>query len=173
MIEDALEGDCMFCVGNLLGADDHDPENHVAKIGTIGLIRASRESEEGTSNLILHGVFRIQFDAWFPDEKPYPYAAISPLSNTTLNSTEEADYLKQLRAATNLVLAKLPEQVRDQINLTLDRAGDCATCADALAQQFVHDPNDRQRLLTNPEVRERVDFLIQFMKKAGDSDISY
>lgn len=173
MIEEALEGDCLFCIGNLIGSDDHDPENHVAKIGTIGLIRASKESEEGTSNLILHGVFRVQFDEWFLDEKPYPYAAISPVINTSLPASEEAIYLKRLRTATDLVLAKLPKQVRKQIHQTLDRAGDCATCADALAQQFLHDPNDRQRLLATPEVRERVDFLIQFMKKVGETDTPY
>lgn len=173
MIEESLEGDCMFCVGNLLGSDDHDPENHVARVGTIGLIRASREAEDGTSNMILHGVFRVEFTEWFNDEKPYPYAAVQPMLSTTLPKAEEKELRKKLRAAVNLVLAKLPPQVGQQINLTLNKAGDAATCADAIAQQFVNDPNDRQRLLATPEVRERIDFLVQFLNKAGDPEIPF
>lgn len=163
----------MFCVGNLLGSDDHDPENHVAKIGTIGLIRASREAEDGTSNMILHGVFRVEFTEWFTDEKPYPYAAIQPMLSTTLEAAEERKLRQRLRKATNLVLAKLPGPVGEQINLTLDKAGDAATCADAIAQQFVNDPNDRQRLLATNEVRERIDFLVQFLTKAGNTDLPF
>lgn len=173
MIEEALEGDCLFCVGNLLGSDDQDPENHVAKIGTIGLIRASRESEEGTSNLILHGVFRVKFEEWFSGEKPYPFAAIKPMLSTTLEESEEKVLRKRLRAAANLVLAKLPDQVAEQINRTLDKAGDAVTVADAISQQFVNDPNDRQRLLATGEARERIDFLIQFLEKAGSNDLPF
>ena len=173
MIEEALEGDCLFCIGNLLGSDDHDPETHVAKIGTIGLIRASRESTEGTSNLILHGVFRVEFVEWFLDERPYPYAAIRPMLSTTLDASEEKILRKRLRAAANLVLAKLPAHVRGQVNLTLDKAGDAATVADAISQQFVHDPNDRQRLLATGEARERIDFLIQYLEKTGKTDFPF
>ena len=166
MVEEALEGDCMFCIGNLLGSDSSNPEDHAAKVGTIGLIRASRESPDGTSNLALHGVFRVHFDEWL-DEKPYPYARIHPLIDTTLTEEEEEDYLVLLRAAVNMALKKFPTQVSDQVNELLDRADDATTSADAIAQQFIHDPNDRQRLLENGEVRQRLDFVITFLQKAG------
>ncbi|MDB4681658.1 LON peptidase substrate-binding domain-containing protein [Akkermansiaceae bacterium] len=166
MVEEALEGDCMFCIGNLLGSDSSNPEDHAAKVGTIGLIRASRESLDGTSNLVLHGVFRVHFDEWL-DEKPYPYARIHPLIDTTLTEEEEEDYLVLLRAAVNMALKKFPTQVSDQVNELLDRADDATTSADAIAQQFIHDPNDRQRLLENGEVRQRLDFVITFLQKAG------
>ena len=166
MVEEALEGDCLFCVGNLLGADSFNPEDHAAKVGTIGLIRASREADDGTSNLVLHGVFRVHFDKWF-DEKPYPVAAIRPLLNTTLSDDEEEDYLVLLRAAVDMALKKFPTQVRDQVHDILDRADDAATSSDAIAQQFIHDPNDRQRLLETGEVRQRLDFIITFLQKAG------
>ncbi len=168
MLNDVLEGNCMFCVGNLIGSDSSDPATSVAPIGTIGLVRASRESDEGTSNLLLHGIFRIRFDEWL-EEKPYPYAAISPVLNTTLPASEEAAYLDRLRRAMNRALSGFPSEVNEQLNETLDRAGDSATCSDAMAQQFIHDPASRQKLLETTEVRARLDFLIQFLKKAGPS----
>lgn len=169
MLEEAIEGDCMFCVGNLLGNDSSDPERCAAPVGTIGLIRASRESETGTSNLLLHGVIRVYFESWHNDEKPYPYASIRPVIDTTVPASEESDYLARLRKAINRVLSGFPKEVSAQLNDTLDRAGDSATCSDAIAQQFIHDPNDRQRLLETPEVRKRLDFLIQFLEKADPS----
>lgn len=166
MLDEALEGDCMFCVGNLLGGDSSDPDRYAAPVGTIGLIRASRESDEGTSNLLLHGVFRVYFEEWL-DDKPYPHAKIRPVLDTTLTASEEKEALNHLRRAINRALASFPAEVNEQINATLDKAGDSATCSDAVAQQFIHDPNDRQRLLETPEVRKRIDFLIQFLENAG------
>lgn len=166
MLDEALEGDCMFCIGNLLGDDSTDPDRCAAPVGTIGLIRASRESEEGTSNLLLHGIFRVYFEKWH-DDKPYPYASIRPVLDTTLPAAEESEYLDRLRRAINRALANFPSEVNEQVNATLDKAGDAATCSDAVAQQFIHTANDRQRLLETPEVRKRIDFLIQFLEKAG------
>lgn len=166
MLEEALEGSCMFCVGNLLGDDSSDPERCAAPVGTIGLVRASRESEVGTSNLLLHGIFRVHFDEWLHD-KPYPHAKIRPVLDTTLPTAEEQDYLTRLRRAINRALSGFPSEVNEQINATLDKAGDSATCSDAVAQQFIHDPNDRQRLLETPEVRKRIDFLIRFLEAAN------
>ncbi|MEJ6635520.1 MAG: hypothetical protein QNL77_07370, partial [Akkermansiaceae bacterium] len=90
-----------------------------------------------------------------------------PLIDTTLTEEEEEDYLVLLRAAVNMALKKFPTQVSDQVNELLDRADDATTSADAIAQQFIHDPNDRQRLLENGEVRQRLDFVITFLQKAG------
>lgn len=166
MLEEAMEGDCMFCVGNLLGDDSSDPDRCAAPFGTIGLIRASRESEAGTSNMLLHGVMRVYFEEWL-DDKPYPHARIRPVLDTTLPKGEEEEAMSGLRAAIHQALAGFPEEVTQQVDTILDRAGDSATASDAVAQQFIHDPNDRQRLLDTPEVRKRVDFLIHFLKNAG------
>ena len=168
MLEEAIEGNCMFCVGNLLGDDSTDPDRCAAPVGTIGLIRASRESDEGTSNLLLHGILRVYFEEWL-DDKPYPHAKIRPVLDTTLPAAEEKESLGRLRRAINRALSSFPSEVNEQINATLDKAGDSATCCDAVAQQFIHDSNDRQRLLETPEVRKRIDFLIQFLKNAGPS----
>ena len=58
MLADAIQGNCFFCVGNLLEAREGDSDQRPASIGTLGLIRASREAENGTSNVLLHGVMR-------------------------------------------------------------------------------------------------------------------
>lgn len=168
MLNEALEGDCMFCVGNLVGEDSSDPDRHAAPVGTIGLIRASREADTGTSNLLIHGLFRVYFEEWLHD-KPYPHARIRPVIDTTLPAAEEQEALTRLRRALNRALSDFPSEVNEQVNGILDKAGDSGTCSDAIAQQFVHDPQDRQQLLETAEVRKRLDFLIHFLENAGPS----
>ncbi|MGB0143405.1 MAG: LON peptidase substrate-binding domain-containing protein [Akkermansiaceae bacterium] len=168
MLDEALERDCMFCIGNLLGDDSSDPDRCAAPVGTVGLIRASRESENGTSNLLLHGVFRVAFEEWLND-KPYPHARLRPMIDTTLPEAEGKTQLARLRLTIRKVLAGFPPEVTEQMDATLDKAGDPGTVSDAVAQQFIHDPNDRQRLLETTEVRERLDFLIHFLENAGPS----
>lgn len=168
MLEEALEGNCMFCLGNLLGDDSSDPDRCAAPVGTIGLIRASREAESGTSNLLIHGLFRVSFEEWL-DDKPYPHARIRPVIDTTIPAAEEEEALTRLRRAINRALSGFPSEVNEQMNDILDKAGDSGTCSDAIAQQFIHDPGDRQRLLETAEVRKRLDFLIHFLENADPS----
>ena len=78
MLEDALEGDCFFAVARLTGDETPDPAECTAPVGTIGLVRASREQEDGTSQLLLHGVMRVRFTEWH-DDRPYPFASIEPV----------------------------------------------------------------------------------------------
>ncbi len=166
MLEEALEGDCLFCVGNLMGQESDGLKHAAAKIGTIGLIRASRESQEGTSNLLLYGVFRVHFDEWL-DEKPYPYAAISPMLSTTLSSSEIPESICVLRTCVNRALLKFPDTVSKRINDILNHVGDLTIMVDTVTQQFIHDPSDRQKLLEMSEVRQRLDFIIHFLENAA------
>ena len=71
MLEEALEGDCFFAVARLLGEEDGNPADFVAPVGTIGLVRASREQDDGTSQLLIHGVMRVRFTEWL-DGRDYP-----------------------------------------------------------------------------------------------------
>ena len=89
--------------------------------------------------------------------------------DTTLPEGEGNEALTRLRRAIHKALAGFPPEVSEQMDTTLDKAGDPGTCSDAVAQQFIHDPNDRQRLLETTEVRERLDFLIHFLENAGPS----
>src|SRR5687767_1192212 len=77
MLKEALEGDCFFAVTRLMGGEDDDPAKCAAAVGTIGLVRASREQDDGTSQLLIHGVMRVRFTEWH-QEREYPFASIEP-----------------------------------------------------------------------------------------------
>ena len=168
MLEDALEGDCMICVGTLLKEESDNLASCVHPIGTVGLIRASREMEDGRSNLVLHGVYRVRFSAW-PGGKDYPYAHIIPMSGDPFPSDEGPLMASKLRDKVNEVLSGFPLEVKKQINQVLDRASDePAILADAVSQQFVQDTDIRLQILSEPSLDARYDLLFRYLTLVRD-----
>lgn len=169
MLDEALEGNCLFCVGRLISEERTDFGSCTSPVGTAGLIRASREKSDGRSDLILHGVCRVRFSEWLP-EKPYPYARIEPLPSSSLTEVEALHHARRLRDAVENLLLGLPEPVVKQVEELLDRAAEPNVMSDAIAQQFVHDPGLRQMLLEEQDVVRRVDTLIDHLRtlRAGE-----
>ena len=163
MLTDALEGDCMFCVGRLTGTELPDLAACTARVGTAGLIRASREQPDGRSELVLHGVCRVTFTDWLPG-KAYPYACIAPISSPPLDETISASEARRLREAVEATLLGFPDEVVNQIRDLLDRASDPAVMSDAISQQFVQDAELRQALLEETNVTQRIDTIIAHLR---------
>lgn len=163
MLEDALKGDCLFCVARLTGNEEEDDLSAcTAPVGTAGLIRASRERPDGRSDLILHGVVRVRFLEWL-SEKAYPYVRIEPIGSDALEEKSALQESKRLRDAVENVLLGLPEKAVEQVESLLERASDPTIMCDAIAQQFVHHADLRQTLLEEPSLKARIDLLIEYL----------
>lgn len=161
MLDDALTGDCLFCIARLLAPETKGLPTCAAPVGTIGLIRASRQQASGTSDLILHGVIRVHFDAWLP-EKPYPFAHITPVATTAQQPPQAA--ARRLRDAVTTATQRLPEDLRTAIHNLLARTDDPVILADLVSQQFLRDPDERQHVLELEELDARVEFLEEKLK---------
>lgn len=163
MLEDALKGDCLFCVARLTASEEQeDLAACTAPIGTAGLIRASRERPDGRSDLILHGVVRVRFLEWLA-ENSYPYVRIEPMGSDNLDEKRARQESKRLRDAVENVLLGLPDNVVEQVESLLERASDPTIMCDAIAQQFVHEADLRQTLLEEPSICNRIDLLIEHL----------
>ena len=163
MLDDALEGNCLICVGTLLSEETESPLECTSPIGTISLIRASHELEDGRSNLVLHGILRVRFHSWSP-KKDYPYARIIPMSPDPFPSGEEPLMISQLRDKVNETLSGYPIDVKEQANEVLEQASsDAATLADAVAQQFVEDTDTRLQILSEPSLDARYELLFRHL----------
>jgi Lon protease-like protein len=168
MLEDALEGDCIFAVGRLLGDDQTDPAVCVAEVGTIGLVRASRESEDGTSQLLLHGVMRVRFTEWH-DDHDYPYASIEPVISVFTPENQSIAAMKTLRGAVEDAIRSLPDEVQAGVFSLIDRAEDPALMTDIVSQQFIHEPDLRQLLLEMESVGARIPLICEFLRKVSSA----
>ncbi len=161
MLAEALAGDCVFAVGRV--RDDGDSET-ISPVGTAGLIRASRERDDGTSELLLHGVMRVRFTEWIEDS-PFPCALIEPVLSEAMEGTKGEAAMKTLRGTVEDGIAHLPEEVRVGVAALLDQADDPGLMADLVAQQFVHDPDLRQKLLETVSPGERISLICGFFER--------
>ncbi len=165
MLDEALEGDCFFAVGRLIGEEGFDLSEAVAPVGTIGLVRASREQKDGTSQLLLHGVMRVRFTEWHP-ERDYPYASIEAVASNFEPENQAHAAMKTLRGAVEDAIRPLPAEVQEGVFALLDRADEPGLMTDIVGQQFIHDPNLRQQLLEMNQVGERISVICEFLRKA-------
>lgn len=157
MLEKALEGDCVFAVARQL-------DSHAAKIGTVGLVRASMEREDGTSELLLHGVIRVRFQEWLEDEV-FPMAMIEPLFGEPLGKIQNHAAIVALKGSVEDCLSGVPEEVRNGVLHLLNQADEAGLMADLVSQQLIQDPDLRQLLLETIPVGERVALLCGFLEK--------
>lgn len=166
MLADALAGDCVFAVGRVRNEGEKET---VSPVGTAGLIRASREREDGTSELLLHGVIRVRFMKWLED-KPYPCALIEPVLPEPMEPGKGEAAMKTLRGAVEDGISHLPAEVRDAVITILEQTDEPTLMADVVAQQFVHEPDLRQELLETESTAKRISMLCGFFQnlQAGD-----
>jgi Lon protease-like protein len=168
MLEESLQGDCLFCVGRRLGESAPGEPPKAAPIGTIGLVRASREQDDGTSQLLLHGVIRVRFTEWH-DEKPYPFASIEPVLCEPLSPKKEAAGMATLTAAVEDAIDGLPDEVRHSVLALLARAENAALLTDIVAQQFVHLPDTRQQILEENSIAARISMICSYLQKISQA----
>ena len=168
MLEDALEGDCLFAVARLTGNETADPSLCTDPVGTIGLVRASHEQPDGTSQLLLHGVMRMRFTEWH-DDRPYPFASVEPVISFFTPESQAAGAMKTLRGAVEDAIRPLPEEVKAGVFSLLDRADEPGLMADIVCQQFVHEPDLRQKLLEMESVGARIPLICDYLHRASTS----
>ncbi len=166
MLEEALEGDCFFAVARLLGEETAHPAGCTAPVGTIGLVRASHQQQDGTSHLLLHGVMRVRFTDWF-DERPYPFASIEPVVSRFTPEHQAAAAMKTLRGAVEDAIRPLPAEVQEGVFALLDRADGPELMTDIVCQQFIHEPDLRQQLLEMESVGARIPLICEYLRQAS------
>ena len=164
MLEESLEGDCFFAVARLLGEETGNPADCCAPLGTIGLVRASREQDDGTSQLLLHGVMRVRFTEWHRDS-PYPTATIEPVLCYFEPKEQAQAAMKTLGGAVEDAIRELPEDVQLGVLALIDRADGPELMTDIVSQQFVHDTDLRQQLLEMDSAGERIPLLCDYLRK--------
>lgn len=169
MLADALEGDCLFAIARLTRNEVADLASCTAPVGTIGLVRASREQQDGTSQLLLHGVLRVRFAEWL-GATPYPRARVEPFVSWFEPERQAAAAMKTLRGAVEDAIRPLAEEASSGVMALLDRADEPGLMTDIVCQQFVHDADLRQRLLEMESIGARIPLICDYLRHAAIAD---
>lgn len=164
MLKDALETHRMFCIA-LMRQKPASGQSGLRPydIGCAGIISASFQLPDGTSNLLLQGLRRVRFREFLPDT-PYPIAVIEPLETTHEPDAETDELaarvgkLAHLRAAAGKAIPK-------RLLQALAALGDAETMADLVSFTLVTDLRQKQQLLEMLDLRLRLQKLLQCLER--------
>lgn len=150
MVKKALASHRMFAIAH---ADDGE---RCEPFGGLGVIRACVSNEDGTSNLVLQGVARVEFGDF--EMEPYPRAEIRILSDAADNDAAARTMrLKVTKACLDALRNgfEAPKGFADYIESVSPEGA----FADIVASAMVSDPVQRRTLLLERNVAARLELL--------------
>ena len=167
MLKDVLSNDRMFVIGSAIPSDDEfDSEivEPIHPVATVGIIRACKKNEDGTSNLVLQGLCRVTFGKTL-SESPYRFSEIKLLPTTPGKSRERLLHLKGRLLGHIGVKRRLGGPVSSDVLRYLKSIEEPDVLADLAAFSLCEDPELKQRLLETVETSRRLEIFIEQLRK--------
>ena len=155
MLRDVLGTNRLFAVG---GIDPRKPDAFEAphRIATMGIVRACQENKDGTSNLLLQGLARVEIRSIVRDD---PYRTVAIRALTSEAGAAEEENLK-LRARLSRLLAtrqRLSGEASNELTRFLKSVSDPEIFVDLAAFSFCDKPRLKQKLLETLDVHQRLE----------------
>jgi Lon protease-like protein len=157
MLKDALASDRLFAVAGLnpLSIDEADRFEPPHRVASVGIIRACQKNENGTSNLLLQGIARVEVMSILSDE-PYRRIRIRALASQPGASTYENQRLRQELARLLVLKLKLAASPAGEMTDFLKTVEDPETFVDIAAFSLCDNPAVKQKLLETLDVHRRL-----------------
>lgn len=157
MLRDVLASHRLFAVAHLdprrADAGEFEPAHRIA---TVGIVRACQKNDDGTSNLLLQGLARVELLA-IVREEPYRFVHVRALASTPGGDADEnrrlCAALARLIALKHELGAPVPRDFADFLK-TVD---DPETFVDLAAFSLCSDPAVKQTLLETLDVHRRLE----------------
>lgn len=165
MLNDVLSGDRLFAVAGInptLAAQpgQFEPPHRIA---SVGIIRACQENDDGTSNLLLQGLCRVELLRVVTDT-PYRRIGIRAIAS---EGTHDASGNSRLRTEVLRLLElkrKFGAPISPDIAGFLRTIEDPETFVDLAAFSLCEDPRLRQRLLETLDLHSRLALFIRQLR---------
>jgi Lon protease-like protein len=157
MLRDVLRTNRLLAVAGLdtqglMASALAEPPHRVA---TVGLIRACQKNEDGTSDLLLQGISRIEVLAIVRDQ-PYRRVKVRALTSKPGGTLSENQALRRDLARLINEKRKLTESISDAIAALLKTVDDPEVFVDIAAFNLCEDVAFQQKLLETLDVRRRL-----------------
>lgn len=132
-------------------------------VAGVGLIRACVGRNDGTSNLILQGLERVQLIE-FKQKTPFPIATIEPLDSEVSSSVETEALASKVLELYSKLRSK-GRQLPKKVDRYLSDLNDMEMLADLMASTFINDPARRQQVLEELVLNQRLRLVIQYLRE--------
>ncbi len=164
MLEASLGGPRIFGVAQTLDwGDPALPVSDLAEIMGIGVIRACVERSEGTSDLILQGLARVQIIGEKQSE-PFRIVEIESVVTEVSDQQRVRELAATLRAQSG-VLRQRGYHMPQKMDQYLESIEDPEIIGDLMAAAFIENPDVRQEILETSDLESRLEIVLAAMKK--------
>ncbi|MEX2044542.1 MAG: LON peptidase substrate-binding domain-containing protein, partial [Opitutus sp.] len=124
-------------------------------IGALGIVRACHKNDDGTSNLLLQGLCRVEIVSILQDE-PYRRIRVRALASHAGASAGENETLRRDLARLLRLKSKLAETGSREIAAFLKSVDDPEAFVDIAAFSLCEDTKLKQKLLETLDVHHRL-----------------
>lgn len=159
MTRKALSGNRIFAVAHSL--DD----TTVAPIAGLGVIRACVVNEDGTSNLILQGISRVEFSKI--KMTPFPHGTIRILEEQSLQ-TELGNLRSEITEVCKVLFREGIHAPHGFSSLLRGAISD-SSFADLIGSTVVQDPINRRRIFETLDIEARMLLILEILSARAKS----
>ncbi len=158
MLKDVLASNRLFAVAGLDPTEARNPNTFEPpyRIATVGIIRACQKNDNGTSNLLLQGLCRVEI-ARIVGEEPYRRIQVRALSSEAGGTSDENELLRRELARLLNVKQRLAAGAAAEMTAFLKTVDDPEAFVDIAAFSLCEDPRVKQKLLETLDVHRRLE----------------
>jgi len=165
MLKDVLASNRLFAVTGLNSkladrADQFEPPHRIA---SVGIVRACQKNGNGTSNLLLQGLCRVEFLEILADD-PYRRVRIRALASEPVTDAAENLRLRTELARLLLLKQKFGAPVSAELTEFLRTVEDPEVFIDLAAFSLCENSAMKQKLLETLSVRRRLELFSQQLR---------
>ena len=164
MLSTVLEEDRIFAVAAL---DERDEDAEVLEtpysIAGVGVVRACKQNPDGTSNLILQGLARVEFEN-FVCEEPYRRARIQKLMSESDGSEETLGSIQPTLLALVQIQMRLGAEIPQDVLQFLSNIKEPESVLDLAIYTLCPSGSFKQELLETRGILARFDKFERFLR---------
>jgi ATP-dependent Lon protease len=164
MLSTVLEEDRIFAVAAL---DERDVDAEVLEtpysIAGVGVVRACKQNPDGTSNLILQGLARVEFEN-FVCEEPYRRARIQQIMSESDGSEETLDSIQPTLLALVQIQMRLGAEIPQEVLQFLSNIKEPESVLDLTIYTLCPSGSFKQELLETRGILARFDKFERFLR---------
>ncbi|HVU33484.1 MAG TPA: LON peptidase substrate-binding domain-containing protein [Opitutaceae bacterium] len=166
MLRDALATNRLFAVAGLdpKGAGGPAQSEPPHRVATVGIIRACQKNDDGTANLLLQGLCRVEIMEIVEDE-PYRRIRVRTLSSEAGATPAENESLRSELARLLNLRQKLGHGATAEMTTFLKSVEDPEAFVDIAAFSLCESPVLKQKLLETLDVHRRLQLFRQQVRR--------
>lgn len=159
MLRDVLATNRLFAVAGMDPRKPHDFEPP-HRIASMGIVRACQENKDGTANLLLQGLARVEIQTIVTDQ-PYRTIRIRALASDPGAADDENLKLRTRLSRLLTTRQRLSGKVCNELTRFLRTVEDPEIFVDLAAFSFCEKPRLKQKLLETLDVHQRLELLTE------------